>query len=112
MSMYLFNCSVDTPDQCFDHIPEDLQINDQESIIELVLEIGLGMDDAIPEKEDADADQKFSSKKQVTTDLYAHSNLERRLKFNSYPTKSDRVYFSTLIFELPVIPISRPPPEY
>ncbi|WP_154856299.1 hypothetical protein [Cyclobacterium xiamenense] len=69
MAIYVLNCSVDMPDEHADHVPEDLQINDQESIVELILEVGLGMEDAIPEQEDADADQENSLKKPFSFDL-------------------------------------------
>ncbi|WP_162339452.1 hypothetical protein [Cyclobacterium salsum] len=69
MAVYMLNCSVDIADERGDHIPEDLSINDQESIIELVVELGFGMEDAIPEKEDADGDQDTSQKKGISTDL-------------------------------------------
>jgi len=70
MAVYLLNCSVDRPDEHADHVPENLQINDQESIVELILEVGLGLDDAIPEQEDADADQENSMKKTFSFDLF------------------------------------------
>ncbi|WP_143155920.1 hypothetical protein [Cyclobacterium lianum] len=58
------------PDEHRDDVPEDLSINDQESIVEIILEIGMGMENAIPEQEDADGSQETSQKKQLKTDLH------------------------------------------
>lgn len=70
MAIYLLNCSVDVADENPDHLPEDLSINDQESMIEIFLEIGLGIEDAIPENEDADGDQETSHKKKLKKDIH------------------------------------------
>ena len=43
MGLYLLNISVDTADPNPEHIPEDLSINDQESIVEIVVEKILGL---------------------------------------------------------------------
>ncbi len=112
MAMYLFNCSVDTPDQFRDNIPENLLHNDQESMIELVLEMGLGMEDAVPEKEDADADNKFSTILKLVFDLKSFSDLYTCPIPNLFRNKVNGFYFSNLNFKLPYIPIISPPPEY
>ena len=51
MGIYLLNISVDTKDPHPEYIPEDLSINDQESIVEIVVEKILGFENAIQEKE-------------------------------------------------------------
>ena len=112
MAMYLFNCSVDTPDQFFDHIPENLLLNDQESMIELVLEMGLGLEDAIPENEDADADNKFSTILKLVFDVKSIFVLDSCPLPNVIKNKVNVFFFSKLNFKLPYIPIISPPPEY
>lgn len=52
MGLYLLNISVDSPDPEPDHIPEDLTINDQESIAEIIIEQVLGYQNAIKEYDD------------------------------------------------------------
>ncbi|MEX2568697.1 MAG: hypothetical protein WD431_22330, partial [Cyclobacteriaceae bacterium] len=69
-------------------------------------------DDAIPENEDADGDQKTSTKKQVAFDFFGFSVLETQLKPYHNPTKLNRGFLFPLNFELPLISISSPPPEY
>lgn len=112
MAVYMLNCSVDVADEKGDHIPEDLRSNDQESIIELVLELGFGMEDAILEREDADGDQETSQKTSISTDM---------MLFLDYPYKKvglfalDTTNFlpSTLGWVAPgFFAISSPPPEF
>ena len=62
MALYLLNISVDAQDPESNTIPEDLLINDQESIVELILEEVLGFQNAIPEYDDPDAEEPESQK--------------------------------------------------
>jgi hypothetical protein len=71
MGLYLLNISVDTSDPNPEHIPEDLSINDQESIIEIVLEKVLGYEDAIKEFDDHDTED-HNKKTNVKIDLTNH----------------------------------------
>lgn len=70
MGFYLLNISVDSADPNPEHIPEDLSINDQESIIEIVVEKVLGYEDAIKEYDDYDTED-HNKKKNVKIDLLA-----------------------------------------
>lgn len=56
MGLYLLNISVDTTDPNPDHLSENLSINDQESIVEIVVEKVLGFEDAIAEYDDTDTE--------------------------------------------------------
>ena len=56
LAVYCLNISVDTPDSLPNYVSEDLSINDQESIIEILLENVLGIENAIPEVDDNDTD--------------------------------------------------------
>ncbi len=56
MGLYLINISVDPADPKPNHIPEDLSINDQESIIEFAIEKLLGFENAIDEHDDHDTE--------------------------------------------------------
>lgn len=73
IGLYLLNISVDTPDPNPQHIPEDLSLNDQESIVELVVEQVLGFEDAIKEYDDYDTEE-HNEKKIVKIDLLVHSS--------------------------------------
>lgn len=71
MGLYLLNISVDTADPNPEHIPEDLSLNDQESIVEIVVEKVLGFEDAIKEYDDHDTED-HNKKKNVKIDLLVH----------------------------------------
>lgn len=68
MGLYLLNISVDPADPNPDYIPEDLSINDQESMVELIVEQLLGFEDAFEEFEDPDGEDHHS-KKNLKIDL-------------------------------------------
>ncbi len=54
MALYVLNFSVDAPDSQPDHQVEDLSINDMESIVEIVLEGWMDIENAIPEHDESD----------------------------------------------------------
>ena len=62
MWLYLLNISVDTADPNPDHITEDLSFNDQESIIEVLVEMVLGFEDAFKEHCDPDHEEHNAGK--------------------------------------------------
>lgn len=68
MGIYLFNISVDTIDSTPSHLPENLAINDQESIVEIIIEKILGYEDAIEEYDDNDTENQSEVSK-VKIDL-------------------------------------------
>jgi hypothetical protein len=81
MALHILNCSVDSPDPQPESVPEDLSYNDMESIVEIILEQGLDIQNAIPEHEDQDTDDNgsFSIKKGV--DFFV-SNKFLKIVFN------------------------------
>jgi len=70
MALYLLNCSVDTSAIFQNNIPENLTFNEQESILELIIEKGLGFENAIPENDDCDSENNTTLKKTVTLDFF------------------------------------------
>lgn len=62
MALHILNLSVDSPDLQPDHIAEDLSFNDMESIVEILLEQVLGIEDAIPEQEEDDSERSLLAK--------------------------------------------------
>lgn len=78
MGLYLLNICVDTADPNPEHIPEDLSINDQESIVEIVLEKVLGYEDAIKEYDDYDAED-HNKKSDIKIDLTTHFSVDKPL---------------------------------
>ena len=69
--MLILNFSVDSKDVVYadsyplgmlrnaDQMGEDLSVNDIESLVELVLETGLDLEDAVPEHDESDEDNKL-----------------------------------------------------
>lgn len=78
MGFYLLNISVDTADPYPDHIPEDLSINDQESIVEIVVEKVLGYENAIGEYDDHDT-KDHNKKTNIKIDLTTHYAVDASL---------------------------------
>lgn len=56
LSVHILNCSIDPRDREASFVPEDLSINEIESIAEFFAESVLGFKDAIPEHDEADTD--------------------------------------------------------
>tara|TARA_R110002049_G_scaffold288330_2_gene470693 strand:- start:5289 stop:5624 length:336 start_codon:yes stop_codon:yes gene_type:complete len=77
MALFLLNISVDTADSHPEHIPEDLSINDQESIIEIVFEKVLGYENSFKEYDDHDReDHNKKSNLKIDLTIYYLSNIE------------------------------------
>ena len=75
MGLYLLNISVDTSDPNPDHLSENLSINDQESIVEIVVEKVLGFEDAIAEYDDTDTED-HNKRTNLKIDIVVPPNFE------------------------------------
>jgi len=95
MAVHIFNFSVDTPDAQPDFVPEDLTYNDMESVVEIVLENLLGIQDAIAEHDENDADDGgcFQIKKPFS--FFYHP----KIKINQVFDKGHSVMVSTNYLE-------------
>lgn len=82
MGLYMLNISVDTADPNPEYIPEDLSINDQESIVEIVLEKVMGYENAIEETDDNDTED-HTSKTNVKVNLMAYNTFNNSLRLFS-----------------------------
>lgn len=60
MAVHIINFSIDSPDALPESTPEDLRINDIESISELVIERILGFDNFVAEHDEQDSEQGLS----------------------------------------------------
>jgi hypothetical protein len=70
MALQLLNISVDSPDPYPTHIPENLAINDQESMLEIVIEQFMGYDNAIEEYDDNDMENN-SKRTSASIELFS-----------------------------------------
>ncbi len=85
MGIYLFNISVDTADLKPESIPEDLSLNDQESIVEIIIEQVLGYEDAFKEYDDNDnndQNRKTNLKLELIYQHYVDSSIKKSLTEN------------------------------
>ncbi len=82
MGLYMLNISVDTADPNPEYIPENLSINDQESIVEILLEKILGYENAIEETDDNDRED-HTSKTNVKVNLIAQNTFNHSLNLFS-----------------------------
>lgn len=89
--LVFLNSSIDAPDI----FSKTIAYNEQESILELILEKGLGFEDAIDEQShDHELPEKSASKK-IPLDLYCSCFSSKLLKFNfDFKEKSLFAYFN------------------
>lgn len=76
-ALHILNCSVDTPDPNPDSVPEDLTVNDMESIVEFVLEQVFDINNAIAEHDENDTEDDSSGltiKKGIDFTYYDNHN--------------------------------------
>jgi hypothetical protein len=111
MALFLFNISVDTPEPNFDSGQSNLGFNDQESVLELLLETVLGIEDAIAEREEfegsGDTEKKKSNKVKLV--LFRVVNVNHLLLGLFSPKLDFPLYISTL--SIGVFEKDAPPPE-
>lgn len=110
MGLYLLNISVDSADPNPEHIPEDLSINDQESIIEIVLEKVLGYEDAIKEYDDIDT-EGHNKKTNVKIDLTTHSIVDKNLNQSFIEPTKDKFPDHTIYYTNSFQKLDIPPPK-
>lgn len=86
IGLFMLNISVDAADPNPEHIPEDLSINDQESIIEIIVEKVLGYEDAFKEYDDRDTEDQ-NKKTNVKIDLINRHTTHCIVEFSLIETK-------------------------
>lgn len=109
MGLHLLNISIDAADQNPQHIPEDLSINDQESILEVVFEQLLEFENLFIEFDDND-NEDLNNIKIVKPDFSlfkATSNHLFKFLFVQQHVFPEYLFF----LAQRVIPIDSPPPE-
>lgn len=111
IALYLLNCSVDSSDITPQYIAEDLTINDQESIIEIVVEKVLGYENAIPENEDSDEENTGHFKKTISFPFYIIPHIDFNFNTIGCITKTKKIAFRIENLGKPIFEIHSPPPE-
>lgn len=83
LALHIVNCSVDTPDPHPENVPEDLSYNDMESVVEIVLEQVLGIENALAETDDTDTNGNNSLNFKKGVDFFYHQFASNPLFFHS-----------------------------
>ncbi|MFD2828495.1 hypothetical protein ACFSYG_18595 [Leeuwenhoekiella polynyae] len=110
MALYVLNICVDSPDFS-KNTPENLNINDQESIIELVVEQVLDLGDVIPEQDDADSEKHNSGKSPFSLD---HFTLDDHCSNGNHvflTLNQQLIHWSNNFYKVAYLEIDAPPPQ-
>lgn len=109
-ALFIFNFSIDVPDIDNDSVSENLAYNDIESISEFVLESVLGFENAIPEHDEDDSDEKRDFHKKV--DLYNQQQvLLNQPQFIVFTIKNQQFFFATVSPKTPFLSGLIKPPQ-
>lgn len=97
-AFHILNCSVDCPDPQPSNVAEDLSYNDMESIVEILLEEGIGIINAIPEYDDDDHDNDNDNANGVAftlkKDIIINYQIPDTVVFNAIEASSDVKYLA------------------
>lgn len=70
LALYFLNISIDVTNSFAYDVPENLNYNKQESLIEVLVEKVFGFENAIAEYDEQDTDQSLQIKKNITLDVF------------------------------------------
>lgn len=110
MAGYLLNISVDIADDTPQGVSENLLINEQESLIELVLEHALDCENAIPEHDGPGADdqhEKNGSKSLV----FPMPIIASELVFFKLFSRTSYLIIDQLVHLIEFVEMDSPPPD-
>ncbi|WP_373017898.1 hypothetical protein [Muriicola sp.] len=111
MGLYLLNLSVDTIEQVPSFSPQDLTVNDQESIVELVVEKVLGYEDAIKETDDRDREE-HNEKNNTKVDFLVWEATHRKADPFTSPSTKNRFLHPNTLLTAGFKAIDTPPPRF
>ena len=111
IALYMLNICVDSPD-LFPNQPENLNINDQESVIELVVEQVLDLGDVIPEYDDNDTEEHTSINTSVNLDHFIVDKASIAFQQNFSLLKNQNTLFALANFCTLSLEVDAPPPRY
>ena len=111
IALYMLNICVDSPD-LFPNQPENLNINDQESVIELVIEQVLDLGDVIPEYDDNDTEEHTSSKTSVNLDHFIVDKSSIAFQQDFSLQKKQNTLFALANFRNLCLEVDAPTPKF
>lgn len=110
MALHIFNISVDTPDAQPDYVPEDLTINDMESVAEIIIEKGFGIDNAFEEHDEQDENDASNFEMSKDFKVYPHQTTIKIISPEVHFVKHNFTY-NNQFYNSFVNEISPPPPK-
>ena len=110
IGLYMLNISVDTNDPSPNHFPEDLSINDQESIIEIIVEQVLGYEDAIKEYDDNDSED-FNKKTNLKVEFIVQYIVDSSIKESIIKTTKQKFPDYNTYLPISFQKLDTPPPK-
>lgn len=111
IALYMLNICVDSPD-ILQQLPENLKYNDQESIIELIVEKVIGIENAIPEQDDNDTEEYKNLENNLKLDQFtAESFKTNALQYRVIKTQ-DHTNWIRNLYPSGFIEIVAPPPKF
>lgn len=108
LALHVLNFSIDSQDAHPDFVPEDLHYNDIESIAEFVVEVVLGIDNAIFEYDEADDEQSSEAGFSV---FYCNPTSDRLNNLHSIALLKDYSLMREIPYISNVPDIQSPPPK-
>ncbi len=109
IALFILNCSADSPDAYAEYLPDSITLNDQDTILEIIIEKLMGFDDLIPEN-NTDNDTGYSGKKVFEINCFTIP-LAVLTAQNFYLYKKHNFFWKINGHVKPVFEIHSPPPE-
>ena len=112
IALHILNFSIDNPHTLFEHNKVQANFNEIDSVVELVLEDVLNIENAIPEHHaKTPVTHKFNAKKVVWVfEYYQPIQFKKQIAVNFKPAVTT-TFYSTQIYSSPFISLFSPPPE-
>lgn len=111
MGLYLLNLSVDTIEHVPSSLTQNLSVNDQESIVELLVEKVLGYEDAIKEVNDYDREE-HNEKKNTKIDFLVYELTDRKNHSIRSREKKHQFQYQKTLYTSEFTGIDTPPPKF
>lgn len=112
MALHILNFSIDNPHTLFEHNKVDADFDEVDSVVELVLEDVLQIEDAIPEHHaKTPITYKLNAKKMIWLfEEYQAIQFKKTIAVNYKPAVTT-TFYSTQIYNSPLLSLFSPPPE-
>ncbi|WP_051359997.1 hypothetical protein [Adhaeribacter aquaticus] len=113
LALHILNLSIDAPDFDPDSVPENLEFNDIESLVELVLEKALGFENAVAEQDeldDPDGNSVLLKKVDLDDFLFHHISFKTPPQYKASQLQ-EITYYTLPFYSKRYLDIFSPPPE-